>query len=169
MTLNSPASYLKLISEIGTFAKKWWVSINLTFGDLVVTLILTLEKHLPKYFGNDLWRAFEHIFLFLATISRSLVWGGSQPPPPTSGGGKSRGPSGRVLTSCLGVNIQDRLPQALTRIQKSSRSRDSPNPKPIDYAGLWDPWRFIIPSSLWQFCLHMVHFWLQQIKCSRSI
>ena len=57
------------------------------------------KKKWPKWFRNDISRAFERRFPFCSTMRRSRDRRGVfKHPPPPAGGGKSRGPSGRGLT-----------------------------------------------------------------------
>ena len=69
----------------------------------LVTSILTWAKKWPKWFRNDLSRAFERCLSFFSTMTRSRDHGGrsNAPPPPPAGGGKSRGPAGRGLSALL--------------------------------------------------------------------
>ena len=60
-----------LLSEIMVLFQEIWNFAKFDLRWPLVTSIMTLAKNRPKHFRNDIRRAFERIFRFLATTSRS--------------------------------------------------------------------------------------------------
>ena len=87
----------------------------------LVTSILTWAKKWPKWFRNDLSRAFERGFPFCSTIRRSRDRRGVfKHPSPPAGGGKSRGPAGRGLSYFLAVDARYGMAPAVARSRREN-------------------------------------------------